>query len=83
MAVAKVLVQRGLADKTLVNAVYSLGVNLSVLMFGVQAIAGFLLSRIFEQPIVWPLTAVTGLVFLMGAGTGSHHAVLAAPNEVR
>jgi lipopolysaccharide exporter len=76
VAVAGVLVHRGLEDKTLVNAVYSLGVNLSVIMFGVQAIAGFPLAKIFDQPIVWPLTAVTGLVFVIGAGTGSHHAVL-------
>ncbi|MGF1600597.1 MAG: oligosaccharide flippase family protein [Thermosynechococcaceae cyanobacterium] len=75
-AVAGVLVQRGLTDKTLVDAVYSLGVNLSIIMFGVQALAGFPLAWIFDQPIVWPLTAVTGLVFLIGAGTGSHHAVL-------
>ncbi|MDY6902264.1 MAG: oligosaccharide flippase family protein, partial [Cyanobacteriota bacterium] len=35
-AIATVLVQRGLDDKKLVNAVYSLGVNISIVMFVVQ-----------------------------------------------
>ncbi|MGB7415942.1 MAG: oligosaccharide flippase family protein, partial [Thermosynechococcaceae cyanobacterium] len=82
-AIAGVLVQRGLENKTLVNAVYSLGVNLSLLMFGVQILVGWPLAQIFDQPIVWPLTAVSGLVFVIGAGTGSHHAVLQRQMQFR
>lgn len=40
-AIASVLIQRGLDDKKLVNAVYSLAINISVGMFFLQALAGF------------------------------------------
>ncbi len=75
-AIATVLVQRGLDDRKLVNAVYSLGVNISILMFIIQALAGFPLAQFFKQPLVFPLTTAVSLVFLIGAGAGSHGAVL-------
>lgn len=75
-AVAQVLVQRGLDDKNIVDAVYSLGVNLSIAMFVVQTLVGIPLSSIFGRPILFPLIAVMGLKFLIGAGAGSHSAVL-------
>jgi len=75
-AIATVLVQRGLDDKKLVNAVYSLGVNISIVMFVVQALAGFPLAKFFGEPLVFPLTSTVALIFLIGAGAGSHNAVL-------
>ena len=75
-AIAGVLVYRGLDDKKLVNAVYSLGINISVGMFVLQALAGFPLSQFFGVPVLWPLTACVAFVFLIGAGAGSHGAVL-------
>lgn len=75
-AIAGVLVQRGLDNKKLVDAVYSLGVNISVGMFIVQALAGYPLAQFFGVPVVWPLTTCAALVFLLGAGAGSHGAVL-------
>ncbi len=75
-AIAMVLVQRGLDDKKLVNAVYSLGVNISVVMFIIQALAGFPLSKFFDEPLVFPLTLTVACIFIIGAGAGSHGAVL-------
>ena len=75
-AIATVLVQRGLDDKKLVNAVYSLGVNISIVMFAVQALAGFPLAKFFDKPLVFPLTLTVALIFIIGAGAGSHNAVL-------
>jgi len=75
-AIASVLIQRGLDNKKLVNAVYSLGVNISIAMFIIQALAGFPLAKFFGEPLVFPLTLVVSLVFLIGAGAGSHGAVL-------
>ena len=75
-ATASVLIQRGLKDVGIVNAVYSLTVNISVLMFFLQTLAGLPLARFFDEPLVFPLTACTALVFLIGAGAGSHGAVL-------
>ncbi|MBE9215133.1 oligosaccharide flippase family protein [Plectonema cf. radiosum LEGE 06105] len=75
-AIASVLIQRGLDNKKLVNAVYSLGVNISIVMFIIQALAGFPLAKFFGEPLVFPLTLVVSLVFLIGAGAGSHGAVL-------
>ncbi len=75
-AIATVLVQRGLDNKKLVNAVYSLGVNISVVMFIVQALAGFPLAKFFDEPLVFPLTLAVASIFLIGAGAGSHGAVL-------
>ncbi|NER25271.1 MAG: oligosaccharide flippase family protein [Symploca sp. SIO1C2] len=75
-ATAQVLVQRGLDNRKLVDAVYSLGVNISVGMFIAQALIAFPLSQFFERPILFPLTALTGLVFVIGAGAGAHGAVL-------
>lgn len=76
-AIASVLVQRGLDDKKLVNAVYSLATNISIGMFFLQVLAGFPLSQLFGVPQLWSLTALTAFVFLIGAGAGSHGAVLA------
>ncbi len=75
-AVAQVLVQRGLDNKSIVNAVYSLGVNLSIAMFVVQTLIGIPLSYVFGRAILFPLIAVMGLKFLIGAGAGAHGAVL-------
>lgn len=75
-AVASVLIQRGLDDQKRVNAVYSLGVNISIAMFGIQAIAAYPLSIFFGVPILFPLTVCVGLVFLIGAGTGTRGAIL-------
>ena len=75
-AIATVLVQRGLDNQKLVNAVYSLGVNISVVMFFIQALAGFPLAHFFNKPLVFPLTLTVAVVFLIGAGAGSHGAVL-------
>lgn len=75
-AIAMVLVQRGLEDKKLVNAVYSLGVNISIVMFIVQALAGFPLAKFFDEPLVFPLTVTVASIFIIGAGAGSHGAVL-------
>ncbi|MBC8120606.1 MAG: oligosaccharide flippase family protein [Gemmatimonadaceae bacterium] len=74
--ISMVLIQKGLDNRKLVDAVYSLGVNISVGMFALQALLGFPLSYFFGVPMLWPLTATAGLVFLIGAGAGSHGAVL-------
>lgn len=75
-AIASVLIQRGLDDKKLVDAVYSLGINVAVGMFILQCLAGYPLSLFFGIPILWPLTTCTALVFIVGPGIGSHSAVL-------
>lgn len=75
-ALASVLVQRGIGDKKLVNAVYSLTINISIGMFFLQVAAGYPLARFFDEPILFPLVVGTAFVFLIGAGTGSHAAVL-------
>ena len=76
VAIAQVLVQRGLDDKKIVNTVYSLGVNISIALFLIQAIAGFPLSHFFGVSIVFPLTVLSAAVFLISAGAGSHTAVM-------
>ncbi|MBW4615373.1 MAG: oligosaccharide flippase family protein [Desmonostoc vinosum HA7617-LM4] len=76
VAIAQVLVQRGLDDKKIVNTVYSLGINISIGLFFIQAIAGIPLSYFFSEPLVFPLTACSSAIFLIGAGAGSHTAVL-------
>lgn len=76
VAIAQVLVYKGLDNKKIVNTVYSLGVNISVGLFFLQALAGFPLSQFFGVPVLWPLTACVAVVFLIGAGAGSHGAVL-------
>ena len=75
-AIAQVLVQRGLDDQKIVNTVYSLGINISIALFIVQSLAGFPLSIFFGVPILFPLTVFTALVFLIGAGAGSHTSVM-------
>jgi lipopolysaccharide exporter len=71
-----VLVYKGLEDKKLVNAVYSLTVNISLAMFVLQIIAGLFVAWFFGESKVWQLNACAALVFLFGAGSGSHGAVL-------
>jgi O-antigen/teichoic acid export membrane protein len=75
-AIASVLVQRGLDNKKLVNTVYSLGVNISIVMFIIQTLVGFPLAQFFGEPLIFPLTLTVAFVFLIGAGAGSHGAVL-------
>ncbi|MEA5579249.1 lipopolysaccharide biosynthesis protein [Anabaena sp. UHCC 0451] len=75
-ATAAVLIQRGLEDKKLVDAVYSIGVNLSIFMFIVQALAGLPISWFFEQPVLFPLIVCVSLKFLINAGTGTRGAIL-------
>lgn len=75
-AISGVLIQRGIDDKTLVNAVYSLGITVSIVMFFLQSAIGFPLALFFDRPIVFPLTAVSALTFLIGAGAGTHGAIL-------
>jgi lipopolysaccharide exporter len=76
VAIAQVLVHRGLDDKRIVNTVYSLGINISIALFILQAIAGLPLSRFFAVPKLFPLTAFSAVVFLIGAGAGSYAAVM-------
>lgn len=75
-AIAAVLIQRGLDDKKVVDAVYSLGVNVSIGLCILQSLLGYPLSLFFNEPVVLPLCVLTSLVFLIGAGAGSHTAVL-------
>ncbi len=75
-SISQVLIQRGLEDKKRVNAVYSLGVNVSVGMFFLQLVAGFPLSLFLSEPMLWPLIACTSLVFLISAGTGTHLVIM-------
>ncbi|WOD37410.1 lipopolysaccharide biosynthesis protein [Nodosilinea sp. E11] len=82
-AIAQVLVQRGLDNKPLADAVYSLGITISVIMFVAQSLLGYPLAQFFNEPIVWPLTAITALIFLVGAGAGSHGAVLSRRMQFR
>lgn len=74
--IATVLVQRGLDDKKLVDTVYSLGVNISIILFVIQMLSGFPLAYFFNEPLMLPLVAATALVFLISAGTGSHSAII-------
>jgi lipopolysaccharide exporter len=98
-AIAQVLIQRGIEDKKLVNAVYSLGINVSICVFVLQVVIGCLLSlfitkdvpivsgQIFGFPIhlsiLIPLTALTSFVFLIGAGAGTHGAVMSRQMKFR
>jgi lipopolysaccharide exporter len=83
MMIAQVLVQRGFEDKAQVNAVYSLGVNISLTMFCIQILAGYLLSLFFGIALVFPLTAAVAFVFLINAGTGCHSAALTREMKFR
>jgi lipopolysaccharide exporter len=75
-AISGVLIQKGFEDKVLTNTVYSLGINIAVMMFGVQILAGFALSQFVSLPLVFLLTAGVAVVFLIGAGSGCHGAFL-------
>ncbi|MBD2293061.1 lipopolysaccharide biosynthesis protein [Anabaena sphaerica FACHB-251] len=75
-ATAAVLIQRGLEDKKLVDAVYSLGVNISIFMFVVQALIGLPISWFFQQPVLFPLIACVSFKFVINAGTGTRAAIL-------
>jgi lipopolysaccharide exporter len=98
-AIAQVLVQRGIEDKKLVNAVYSLGINVSICVFVLQIAAGCLLALFITEnipilsaqvlgvpvqvSILIPLTALTSLVFLIGAGAGTHSAIMSRQMQFR
>jgi lipopolysaccharide exporter len=82
-AIAQVLVQKGFEDKALVNAVYSLGINISLILFGLQIIAGYLLSLFFGVALVFPLTSAVAFVFLIAAGSGCHGAFMAREMKFR
>jgi lipopolysaccharide exporter len=75
-AIAQVLVQKGFENKVLTNTVYTLGINIAMMMFGVQILAGFTLSQFVSLPAVFLLTTVVATVFLIGAGAGCHGAFL-------
>lgn len=74
--VAGVLVQRGLDNKPLVNGVYSICVNISVVLFFLQTALGFIASFFFGESLLFPLATCVSLKFLISAGTGAHAAVL-------
>lgn len=80
---ASVLVQRGIEDRTVANAVYSLTISLSVVMFAVQVMVAYPLGIFFQQPLVHPLVTLTAVGFLIGAGAGSHGAVLSRQMRFR
>ncbi len=82
-AIASVLIQRGVEDRVRVNAVYSLGITISLGMFVIQLIAGYPLSLFFNVPVLFPLTALTGLIFLIGAGAGTRGAILQCQMKFR
>lgn len=82
-ALASVLIQRGFEDKKLVNAVYSLTINISIGMFFLQLAAGYPLARYFDEPILFPLVVGCAFVFLISAGAGSHAAVLSYRMQFR
>jgi O-antigen/teichoic acid export membrane protein len=82
-AIASVLIQRGVEDKVRVNAVYSLGITISMGMFIIQLIAGYPLSIFFDVPILFPLTGLTSLIFLIGAGAGTRGAILQCQMKFR
>lgn len=75
-AVSAVLIQRGLEDKKCVDTVYSLGINISIGMFLLQAALGYPLATFFNAPIVGNLTALVSLTFLIGAGAGTRTAIM-------
>ena len=75
-SIAAVLVQRGLDDNRQVNAVYSIGVNLSILLGIIQSLLSYPLAIFFNAPQVMPLLACVSLGFLISAGTGIREAIL-------
>lgn len=75
-AIAGVLVQRGLDDKKLVDTVYSLAINISIILCLVQVGLGYGAATFFQEPILFPLTSCVALSFLISAGAGCHDAVL-------
>lgn len=75
-ATAAVLIQRGIDDKKLVDAVYSIGINISIGMFFILTLAALPISWFFNQPILFPLIVCVSLKFLINAGTGTRSAIL-------
>ncbi len=75
-AISGVLIQRGLENKTLVNTVYSLAINVSMVLFFLQIGLGYGASHFFQEPIVFSLTSCAAFSFLLSAGAGCHDAVL-------
>jgi lipopolysaccharide exporter len=82
-AIAQVLAQRGFEDKVQVNAVYSLGINVSLAMFVLQILVGYLFSLFFGVSLIFPLTATVAFVFLINAGAGCHSAFLTREMKFR
>jgi lipopolysaccharide exporter len=82
-AIAQVLSQRGFEDKDQVNAVYSLGINVSLAMFVLQILAGYLFSLFFGVALIFPLTATVAFVFLINAGVGCHSAFMTREMKFR
>lgn len=75
-SIAAVLVQRGLDDEKRVNAVYSIGINLSILLGLLQCLLSYPLALFFDVPQVMPLLACVSLGFIISAGTGIREAIL-------
>lgn len=82
-AISGVLVQRGLKNKTLVNTVYSLGINVSVVLFLLQVGLGYGAARFFQEPLVFSLTLCASFSLLISAGAGCHGAVLQRKMQFR
>lgn len=76
-SVAQVLIQRGLDDKKLVDTVYSLGINIAVVLFVINVLVSVPLSKYFGIPQLGPIAAFESLIFLLSAGASSHSVVLA------
>ncbi len=75
-AISAVLIQRGLDNKKLVDNVYSLGINISIIMFLLLGLAGLPISWFFNQPVLFPLIFCVSLKFLINAGSGIRGSIL-------
>lgn len=75
-SIAAVLVQRGLDNEHRVNAVYSIGISLSILLGIIQTLLSYPLAIFFNTPQVMPLLATVSLGFILSAGTGIREAIL-------
>jgi lipopolysaccharide exporter len=75
-SIAAVLVQRGLDNEQRVNAVYSIGISLSIMLGILQTLLSYPLAVFFDTPQVMPLLAAVSLGFMISAGTGIREAIL-------
>jgi lipopolysaccharide exporter len=75
-SIASVLVQRGLENEQRVNAVYSIGLNLSIVLAMLQTILSYPLASFFGIPQVSLLLMGVSLSFIISAGTGIREAIL-------